>query len=80
MPVSVASVSEQESSIRSSDYPCATRDLSKPASYAETRFTLNRVQRKLILTSTSPKVIFTSPKKIFHEFFFNICFYFMRPV
>ena len=39
MPVSVASVSKKESSLRSPDYPCAIRDLSKPASYAETRFT-----------------------------------------
>lgn len=40
MPVSVASVSEQESSLWSPDNPCAVGDLSKPASYAETRFTL----------------------------------------
>lgn len=36
----VFSVSEQESNLRSPDYPCAIRDLSKPASYMETRFTL----------------------------------------
>lgn len=41
MPVSVVNVSEQISSLRCSDYPCAVKDLSKPACYAETRFKLH---------------------------------------